>query len=164
MQPFFSLHLTLSDSWSPPLSQDSAPSYPDEILASDQAYLVHEYRVLLEVLENVKLGFTPRSDLDAAIDNYVRFKLPSKYLAKIPNRKDLEQKYRRPYLGQLESIKQRYDSEEDRQRETIKIENDVRFSAIVELLLLLKKLLEDEGVMNTFASGITESVGAPVGE
>lgn len=131
-------------------------------LASDSEYLVYQYRLLLDILEEVKLGFAPREDLDAAIDNFIRFKLPTAYAVKLPTRESIEAKYRDPFMGEVFKVNASFHSETERRGKRAQIENEIKFNAILDLMGELKKLLEKEGIMNTFAPFESEGVGGPV--
>ena len=133
-----------------------------EYLSSDQEYIVYQFRILLDVLEEVKLGFAPRADLDAALENFVKFKLPTKYSAKLTPLPELQGKYRMPYEGEIVRVQQAYQSDDERKIRLGQIENEIRFNALLDSIEQIKKLLEDEGLMNVFASDQGESVGGPV--
>ena len=133
-----------------------------EVLISDGQYLVREYRVMLQILEAVKLGFTPRADLDAAVDSFIEYKIPAKYKGRIISRVDLEDKYMKPHMGDFVLINQNFNTVNDRRRERSKIENDVKWNAVLDNLSQIKDLLESEKIMNLFDDRDKETISSPV--
>jgi len=131
------------------MSSESPPK-PVEVLLTDQNYLVREYRIILQILEAVKLGFTPREDLDAAVDSFIEYKLPAKYRGRIASRIQLEDKYMKPHMGDFVFIEQHYHTQNDRRRERCKIENDIKWNAVLDNISQIKDLLETEKIMNVF--------------
>lgn len=133
-----------------------------EVLVSDRDFIVKSYRELVEILEAVRVGLSPREDLDTSLDSFIRFKLPEKYQSSIIIRKDLEGKYREPHLGEIASLKMKYQSQEERDKENTRIENDIKWNCALDQLEQIKRLLETELIMNNFVSTSSEKVSTPV--
>ncbi len=135
---------------------------PQNILISDKEFLVSHYRILLDILSAVKVGYVPRDELDSAIDSFIRFKLPKKFQTRISSSSAIDEKYRTPRIGELTVIGQRYQTDEQRNRESAKIENEIRFNIDLDILEEIKNLLEEEGIMNVFDTTRKSQAPAPV--
>jgi hypothetical protein len=143
------------------MTQERPNEEPEEVLISDNLYLVKEYRTLLSILQDVRAGEAPVEDLEIALDTYVRFKLPKKFAAFITPKDVLEAKYRRQFASQITEIETKYQSEEKRQRELTKVFNEIKFNAMLDNIEELRDVLEQSGLMNNFAAMTGAGPGLP---
>ena len=144
------------------MTQQERPNEePEEVLISDNLYLVKEYRTLLSILQDVRAGVAPVEDLEIALDTYVRFKLPKKFATFITPKDVLETKYRRQFASQITEIETKYQSEEKRQRELTKVFNEITFNILLDNIEEVRNILEESGLMNNFASLTPVGPGLP---
>jgi len=143
------------------MTQEKPNEEAEEVLISDNLYLVKEYRTLLSILQDVRAGEAPVEDLEIALDTYVRFKLPKKFATFITPKDVLETKYRRQFASQITEIETKYQSEEKRQRELTKVFNEIKFNAMLDNIEELRDVLEQSGLMNNFAAMTGAGPGLP---
>ena len=143
------------------MTQEKPNEEAEEVLISDNLYLVKEYRTLLSILQDVRAGEAPVEDLEIALDTYVRFKLPKKFATFITPKDVLEAKYRRQFASQITEIETKYQSEEKRQRELTKVFNEIKFNAMLDNIEELRDVLEQSGLMNNFAAMTGAGPGLP---
>ena len=130
-------------------------------LMTDAQFLAGEYRIILKLLQDLKIGYTTIIDLEAAIDTYIRFKLPKEYHQAIRDRSRLADQYRQAYWGEIQNIHNKYHRIEDRQRKLIQIETECKFKALLDILDDIKNVLEKAHIINEFEPIEIEPIAPP---
>jgi hypothetical protein len=149
-------------SYSNPASIDISQKGKEEILITDAQYIIREYRILLNILEAVKLFAIPPIQIENALDVFIDYKLPSKYSSRLPDRAMLYSQFSERTRQEVRRINRKYDSDEDRAIAKKRLDNLVRIAVAERVISEIKKILEDEGIMNNFEPLVKEGLGAPL--